>query len=180
MKIIRSVSADIPRILELLQSAKKENISAEERKKTGFIQGKIDENVLATMQHDLGVFIAKHDTEIIGVACSSSFGLFPSGPIVMAGQYALNHTPVLHPEDIFQYGPVVVHADWRKKGILRQLLSYTCRQHSQRFQKGLAFVEEENALSLSIHRHYFHEDIGSFTFGGAKYYVFLFNPKDFF
>ena len=177
LKISRSTEKDNIKILTLLEEAKNSNLTLEERSKQGFIQGEIDATLLAKFQNGLGVYIAKIDDELAGVAFMSKVGITNEGPIVEAVNTVLNMYKELSAQDIFQYGPVAVNPDFKGKGILTQMLLYICSTVGKDFKKGLAFVDEDNHLSLAIHRRYFEKESTTFLYQKKKYYAFLFNTR---
>lgn len=176
--VTRSSLADQTEILELLSQAKRENLSLEERDKYGFIQGAIDAKLLTKFQSELGVYIIRDKNEIVAAGFTSKVGILDEGPIAIAAATVFSKERDLQPAEVFQYGPVVVKRGFKGKGLLTQLLLFLCSEVGGNFKKGLAFVEEANKVSLAIHRHYFEQEWGTFTFNERLYYIFLFDPKD--
>lgn len=175
--IVKTTAADLDSILELLNGAKGEGLSAEERAKSGFVQGRMDAEIVTAFQGDLGVYAVKEKDNLLAVAFASRVGITEKGPIVLAAQQVLQKTDTLKATDIFQYGPVVVDPKNKGKGLLTDLLLHLCDLFYKDFKKGLAFVEEANTLSMNIHTHYFGEPFDTFMFQDRKYYTFLFDPK---
>jgi len=176
IKIIRSGKNDRTEILTLLENAKGDHLTPDERAHSGFIQGNIDEELLEKFQNNLGVYVAKSNNEIAAVAFTSNIGITQQGPIVKASRVVLDMCKDLSSSDIFQYGPVVVKSEFKGKGLLSRLLLFLCSEIGKNYKKGLAFVEDANQLSLNIHRHYFEREFASFQFKERKYYIFLFDP----
>lgn len=177
LNISKSTESEQAEILTLLDSAKGNNLTAEERSKQGFIQGRIDAALLNKFQNGLGVYIAKINQEIVAAALTSTVGITSEGPNVEALNTIFGMYKELAPEDIFLYGPVVVKSDSKGKGLLTKMLLYICSAVGKYFKKGLAFVDEGNQLSLAIHRHYFEKETATFLYRDRKYYAFLFDPK---
>lgn len=177
IKISKSERSDLASIVKLLEESRGDNLTEEERAKQGFIQGKMSEEMITQFQDDLGVFVAKDDDDIVGVAFASRVGLIKQGPPHLLVETLFEECVDLTAENMFLYGPVVVRADYKGKGILTRLLSSLCSELHHKFQKGAAFVEEANQLSLNIHRHYFEKEVTSFMYDNRKYYIFLLDPK---
>jgi len=177
IKIARSEEKDNPQILSLLDKAKGDNLTEEEKAQSGFIQGTIDKDLLIKFQNDLGVYVAKELDKITAVAFISRVGTTGEGPIVEASRVVLEKCKDLSASEIFQYGPVIVKPEYKGKGLLTKLLLFLCLEPGKNFKKGLAFVEEANQLSLKIHRHYFQKEFGTFYYKDRKYYIFLFDPE---
>lgn len=175
--IVKTTAADQNQILSLLNSAKGEGLSTAERAKSGFVQGRMDADLVTKFQADLGVYAVKDNENLIAVAFASRVGITDKGPIVLASEQVLQKMDTLKASDIFQYGPVVVASQYKGKGLLTALLLHLCSLFQNDFKKGLAFVEEANALSMNIHTHYFGEPFDTFRFQDRKYYTFLFDPK---
>lgn len=175
--ITRSTLADQGQLLLLINQAKRENLTIEERAKYGFIQGAFDIQLLSKFQEDLGVYVIKIENEIVAAGFTSRVGVINEGPIAIAATKVFNEDDKLKPGDVFQYGPVIVKRGFEGRGLLTQLLLYLCSEVGCTFKRGLAFVEENNIVSLNIHKHYFDQEWGTFTFRERLYYIFLFDPK---
>jgi len=177
IKIIRTGKEDSVEILNLLEGAKGDNLTIEERARYGFVQGAIDEELLEKFQNGLGVFAVRINGEMAAVAFTSKIGITQKGPIVEASRNVLESCRGLSLVDIFQYGPIIVKPEFKGKGLLSHLLVFLCSEIGSDFKKGLAFVEEVNEISLQIHRHYFEKEFGVFLYKDRKYFIFLFNPE---
>ncbi len=177
IRISKSERCDSAGIFKLLEESRGDNLTEEERAKQGFIQGKMSEEMITQFQDDLGVFVAKDDDDIVGVAFASRAGLVKQGPPLLLVETLFKERVDLTTENLFLYGPVVVRADYKGKGILTRLLTFLCSELHHEFKNGTAFVEEVNQLSLNIHRHYFEKDVTSFMYDNRKYYIFLLDPK---
>lgn len=177
LKISRSTENDQVAILNLLEKSKGTNLNNEEQSKQGFVQGVMTKSLLTKFQNDLGVYTIKDEKDIVAVVFTSKPGITKGGPIVEALNLILKEHKDLSANDIFQYGPVAIEPNFKGRGLLTQMLLYICRNIGSDFKHGLAFVDAENKLSLTIHRHYFTRETTTFCYNDRKYYVFLFDPK---
>ena len=178
--IEKSVAADIPEILGILNASKGENLTAKQREEEGFTQGLMDEAMLEKFQAGSGVFVSREAGErgqcIAGVAMTSPGGLAKHGVALKAFQTVLESGKTTA-EKIFLHGPVSVKREFRGQGILTQLLLQICRELRAEFCLGAAFVDKENHKSLQIHRHYPMEEAGEFELNGRQYVIFTFEPR---
>ncbi|WP_128331079.1 hypothetical protein [Apibacter sp. HY039] len=178
MKIEKAVQEDIKEILSILDEAKGSDLSEEERKKQGFVQGKINEDLLLKFIKGLGVYIAKSFGEIAGVVLVSKGGVIKNGPAGELYKSVVDIFPRVNKEQIFLYGPAAIKRSYRGRGILTLLLTHICLTLENDFVLGAAFVEKNNEKSLQIHRHYPMNESGSFIFDEKVYQIFTFNPSE--
>lgn len=171
----RSDATDRPAILALMRRMRGTGLSAEERAREGFIQGRMDDEMLAGMQAGTGVFVAEVDGDLTGFAVTFTPDMAVSGPPQRLIE-TLDEQPQQSRIRRFLYGPAGVDPRFRGHGILRALLGAIGREFVGRFDQGVLFVEEANEKSLAVHRHYGMHTIGDFTFRDRPYVVMSFDP----
>jgi hypothetical protein len=176
--ITQSGPADHPNILKLIREARGDDLTDNERAQQGFIQGNFDESLLERFQNDLGIFIARDETNLAGFAMASRPGIVSGGPPAKTINAVLKSLPDIQKEQLFLYGPAAVARQYRGEGILTKLLTNICAILKNRFTQGAAFVERANQKSLAIHRHYPMSETTSFTFKDRPFAVFTFSPKE--
>lgn len=175
--ISRSEASDRPAILALLAEARGDDLSDDERARQGFIQGQIDEPMLARFQAGSGVFIARDGETLAGVCMTSMQGAVDGGPPAETITAVAQAMPEVSPYLLFLYGPAAVDRRYQGQGLLTQLLVEVCTALQDQFELGAVFVERTNQKSLAIHRHYPMEESTDFTFKERSYVVFTFSPK---
>lgn len=170
----RSGPQDREAILALMAASRGDGLSAEERAERGFVQGRMDEDVLTRFQEGTGVFVAEDDGDLAGFAMTSEPGAVTSGP----PRLAVNAVGEGHGR-LFLYGPAAVDPRFQGRGVLTKLLAALSRALRDRFDLGVAFVEAANAKSLAVHRHYGMAEAATFVFEDRDYFVFTFAPAEF-
>jgi L-amino acid N-acyltransferase YncA len=164
-------------ILALLTAARGDGLSEAERAERGFVQGRMDDTLLARFQEGTGVFVAEEDGVLAGVAVTSEPGAVTAGPPGRTAELARQHLG--SSVRMLLYGPAAVDRRFQGRGILSRLLGELSRALGDRFDRGVAFVESANAKSLAVHRHYGMTELARFTSGEREYLVFCFAPADF-
>ena len=166
--------ADRPQVLALMDAARGADLSAQQRAEHGFVQGEMDESVLARFESDTGVFLAEQDGQLAGFAMTSRPGTVTSGPAPLAVQ-AVRDSGVDADARLLLYGPAAVAAPFRGHGVLTLLLRTLCHQLGEQFDLFVAFVELANAKSLAVHQHYGMTERARFDFNGRQYASFTFS-----
>lgn len=157
-----------------MNNARGDGLSPEERAKRGFVQGRMDESTLAKFEAGPGVFLAHEDGVLAGFAMTSDTSTFRGGPpkeTVDAARAELGD------RRMFMYGPAAVDSRLQGRGVLTSLLTAVSRTLQNRFELGIAFVEDANRKSLAVHRHYGMTEVPGFEFDGRDYHVFAFAPS---
>lgn len=172
----RSGPQDREAILALMAASRGDGLSVQERAERGFVQGRMDADVLTRFQEGTGVFIAEETGRLAGFAMTSEPGAVASGPPRLALD-ALSGAQA--PGRLFLYGPAAVDPGFQGRGVLTMLLTALSRELRDRFDLGVAFVEAANAKSLAVHRHYGMTAAATFVFDGRDYFVFTFDPAEF-
>jgi len=178
--IDRSNENDRPAILWLMNEARGDDLSEDERAKQGFVQGQMDESLLSRFQFGSGVFVARDGTTLAGfcMTSTSALALAAGGPSAEMVKAIAKKMPEMPLDQIFLNGPVAVDRRYKGKGLLTRLLVHVCNELRTQFKLGVLFVEYANSKSLAIHRHYPMDESTTFTFNGRSYAVFTFAPDN--
>ncbi|MFF3568999.1 GNAT family N-acetyltransferase [Nocardia jiangxiensis] len=176
IRVRRSGPDDRAAILRLMAAARGDGLSPDERAERGFVQGTMDEAVLARFEAGTGVFLAEEGDRLAGFAMTSGAVDPPDGPprrTLEAARAAVGD------QRIFLYGPAAVDPSFQGRGVLSLLLRELGAQLRDRFDLGVAFVEDANRKSLAVHRHYGMTEVPGFSVGERRYHVFTFEPAQF-
>ena len=176
--IDRSNERDRPAILRLMDEARGEDMNDDERAQAGFVQGQMDESLLARFQSGPGVFVAREGAAVAGFCMTSIPGMAGGGPPAEMIKAVVQAMPELSLDQLFLYGPVAVSRRYQGQGVLTQLLIRVCTELRAQFELGALFVERANQKSLSVHRHYPMKESTMFMFKDRSYVVFTFAPND--
>ncbi|MEU8510916.1 GNAT family N-acetyltransferase [Kitasatospora sp. NPDC048722] len=168
-----AVAADRATVLALIDGARGEGLSPEERAERGFVQGRFDGDKLASMEATTGVYVAEEDGRIAGAALTAPASpALDEGPPRQTWEAALRAG--LAPDRFYLYGPVVVDPAFRGRGVVRSLLRAVDANLRDRFDHGVLFVERSNHKSLAVHRHLGMREAAEFTVADRTYTVFSF------
>ncbi|MFI9649351.1 GNAT family N-acetyltransferase [Streptomyces sp. NPDC052040] len=176
----RSRPDDHAAILSLMDTARGEGLSDEERARRGFVQGAMDQEVLDRLQAGPGIFVAEVAGEFAGFAMTSEpTGLPPGHPAAAAVEAVREASERRDPGRLFLYGPVAVDERFQGRGLLTALLTALGRALEDSYDLAVAFVELSNERSLAVHRHYGMTEAAHFETGGRSYAAFTFAPGTF-
>ncbi|MFC4603321.1 GNAT family N-acetyltransferase [Rhodococcus kronopolitis] len=173
----KSEPADRAAILALMQASTGEHLTPEQRAEQGFVQGVMDEETLTRFMNGPGVFLAEEDGELAGFAMTAEPSPAAGGPVQGTVDAVTAEVPA--GTKFFLYGPVAVDARFQGRGVLTKLLTALSRELAGRYALGALFVEESNAKSLAVHRHYGMTEAARFAVGERWYVVFTFEPATF-
>jgi ribosomal protein S18 acetylase RimI-like enzyme len=180
----RSRPDDHAAILALMDQARGDDLTPEERSRRGFVQGTLTPEILARFQDGPGIFVAEAEGEFAGFAITSlPGGLPPQHPAAAAVTAVTAVTAVEQeagdrdPGRLFLYGPVAVAPRFQGRGILTRLLTALSRALQDDFDLAVAFVETTNERSLAVHRHYAMTEAAHFTTNSRTYAAFTFPPS---
>ncbi|TWV45621.1 GNAT family N-acetyltransferase [Streptomyces misionensis] len=173
----RAVAADAPAMAELFAANHYDALTEQERAKQGFVQGGFDADTLRAMAEDGSLLVADDDGRLAGLLGLASPDDLPSAPppvrALLAAQDALEwQGRPLRSIPFLLYGPVVVAADHRGKGVARGLFTAALQAASGRADVIVAFIERANRTSWRVHVDGFGmTPLGEFTIGDRAYGV---------
>lgn len=176
IEVRRSGPPDRPAILDLLAGARGDDLTATERAERGFVQGRIDDELLSRFQEGTGVFVAEEACELVGVAVTFEPDTVATGPPKQAADAA--GEALRGNSRFFLYGPAAVAPGFQQRGALSGMLTTLSASLVDGFDAGVAFVEVDNAKSLAVHRHYGMTELTSFEYNNRDYRVFSFSPGE--
>ncbi|WP_431222714.1 N-acetyltransferase family protein [Serratia sp. L9] len=154
MLIRQAIPSDYPAILTLQAQNTPEQLTVEQRQQ-GFIVSQMNEKQLSSINNGLGILIAVEDEQLAGFVCLMPADAQPRPSVVDAMLHALSTQSFdgqpLSQQRLFLYGPVCLSAEWRGKGVLRQLFDAVKERTRNDFDVGALFVNEDNPHSLAAH-----------------------------
>lgn len=152
--IRKAQKQDYPAIIQL-QNANTPDQLTDKEKEQGFVVSSMTEETLHAINENLGVLVAIENNFLAGFVCLATTNPSPEHPIVKAmfntfPQQKFNHTP-LKDYRVFIYGPVLINAKFRGKGILKSLFNAVVDYTKKDFDIGTAFINDKNTHSLAVH-----------------------------
>lgn len=166
---------DIEAILRLHYRYQINSISDED-KKGGFITTAFTEDeLLALIQQENGLFLALIDDTIVAYAMAASWLFWSNWPLfeymtksLSEVNYAGYH---LNINNSYQYGPVCVDTGFRGMGVFEKIFHYSLQSMSSRYPVLVTFINKLNSRSYSAHINKAGlEVIKEFEYNGNAYY----------
>ncbi|OIR11475.1 hypothetical protein GALL_69680 [mine drainage metagenome] len=179
LEIRRAAEADFPGICALAGSYYRENPAPADRRQ-GFLSARFSLQQIADMANGLGIVIASDAGQVAGFACASRCDWTGQPAIVRhlvdhLSRYRFHGRPIDR-DKVFVYGPVCIDADYRGRGILRNMYQYLQRGMEGRYSAGVAFVADDNEASLRAHIDGLGmSKIGEFEYRGRIYQALAFD-----
>ncbi|AWB81494.1 hypothetical protein C3B44_03270 [Corynebacterium yudongzhengii] len=167
----RATEADSEALSALLNASHADNLTADERRTAGFVQGDFSPYALRRFLAGPASVVAVApgaDAALLGCALTSTSPA-TTGPAAELDRFCAEH---LADRRWVAYGPVAVAANQRGRGITRGMLGMVKHLLSQQgFNCAVAFIDERNQHSLAVHEHLGFAREGSFDYGGHRYQV---------
>jgi predicted GNAT superfamily acetyltransferase len=174
----RAKPRDYSAILRL-QSANFVGNLSEEQQKEGFLSAEFSPEQVAEMAEDLGTTIATVDGDVVAFLCAFRNEFDHGSPVIakMLDNYGLikfDGKP-LASYNSYVYGPVCIHRDYRRRGLLRGLYEAQKQDLAGQFDVGVAFVSRGNSHSLNAHvAGLGMTEVGDFELRGNVYVILAF------
>jgi GNAT superfamily N-acetyltransferase len=172
-----ATAADARVMAELFAANHQDALTEQERAEQGFVQGSFDADALRSMAGHGGFLVADDDGSLAGLLGLASPEDMPSPPppakALLDAQDSLRWQgrPLRATRWLF-YGPVVVAAAYRGKGVARGLFTAALRAASGRADVMVAFIELANQASWGVHVDGFGmTPLGEFAIGDHVYGV---------
>ncbi|MCX5405512.1 GNAT family N-acetyltransferase [Streptomyces sp. NBC_00335] len=151
-----ATAADAPAMAGLFAANHHDALSAEERARQGFVQGALDEDALRAMAVGGGLLVADDGGAIAGLLGLVRAESVPGPPppvraLLGAKDELLWRGRPLGAARWLLYGPVVVAAAYRGRGIARGLFDAGLKAASGRAEVMVAFIEMSNRASWTVH-----------------------------
>ncbi|WP_371538081.1 GNAT family N-acetyltransferase [Streptomyces sp. NBC_01023] len=185
-----ATEADVPAMAKLFAANRRDALTEQQRSEQGFVQGNFDDAALRAMVRggsllvadDAGVAEEPGDAEdpgdagcVVGLLALSSPEQVPSPPppvrALLDAQDSLRwQGQPLSASRWLLYGPVVVDAAFRGRGVARGLFDLAVEVARGRADAVVAFIEAENQPSRRVHVDGFGMcPLGDFVAGGRTY-----------
>jgi len=155
----------------------------EDARAGGFLTGTFTAPALAAMLASVPGQVAYDHGELLGFVVNSRLPQERYPPLVQE-IIALLPTLFYRQRPLaeyrwFFYGPVLVQPAHRGRGLLRRLFRANQRALAGRFDLGIAFIAQENTVSLQVHTQRLGLDVvGEVQFRGATYALLVFPVGD--
>lgn len=159
---------------ELINRFNAAALTAHERAEQGFVQGNFSPEKIRALSRGTGGYVAEVDGRRAGLALTSAPGTASGGPAGRLNELAAQE---YGPAAYFAYGPVVVDAIFRRRGVLRAMFDHLRGALGERYRVGVAFVDGENPVSLTAHLRLGMVQFGSFTVGDRDYRALSFEAS---
>ena len=180
----RLVPRDLPSLLELQEANLFGNLPTEQHN-DGFLSARFAADQFAQMNRDAAVVVAEDHGRIVGYACSASVDFSRQFPILDAmittfGRLTYLSTTLIDAR-VCIYGPVCVDRNFRRRGVLRGLISGLKAELAGQFDVAAAFISKANSHSLGAHVDGLGMTIiGDYTFEAGRYWIVAFDipPTD--
>ncbi|MFF4390230.1 GNAT family N-acetyltransferase [Streptomyces sp. NPDC001552] len=170
-----AAEADAPAMAELFAANHHDALTERQRAEQGFVQGRLDVGALRAMVGARELLVADDGGRIVGLlALAAPTNLAdPSPPVagLLQAQGALEWQgrPLAEARWLL-YGPVVVAAAYRGRGVARALFTMALAAASERAEVVVAFIEAGNVPSWKVHVDGFGMVLlGDFVAGGRTY-----------
>lgn len=172
----RFVEADTDRVVELFRVNSREHVA--DPAADGFVQGGLEAATVRSLAEQDGVWVVEADGTVVGFACAAMgiAGPPPAREIQRRADELSFHGRSLAAQSWLGYGPVVIDAGYRGRGLLRLLFDAIVTAWRGRAETGVAFVEEGNRRSMGAHvAGLGMTPIGRFDLDGRGYAVLAFS-----
>ncbi|MEU6463418.1 GNAT family N-acetyltransferase [Streptomyces sp. NPDC046976] len=172
-----AVATDAPAMAELFEANHYDALTERQRAEQGFVQGAFDTDSLRSMAEHGTLLVADDDGHLAGLLGLASPADLPTPPppiqALLAAQDSLEwQGRSLRSTPFLLYGPVVVAAAYRGRGVARGLFTAALRSAAGRADLLIAFIELSNQTSWRVHVNGFGmTPLGEFTIGSRTYGV---------
>ncbi|RKN36986.1 GNAT family N-acetyltransferase [Streptomyces hoynatensis] len=170
--------ADAPALAALYAAQHRDNLSEEERRAHGFVQGDFRLGTLRALAERRQILVAEDEAGgIAGLVGLMPPHALPEPPPPVAELLRRQDSLRWHGRPLSRlrwvlYGPVVVGAAHRRRGVARGLFTTAMRAAAPDAELVVAFIESGNESSWRVHVERFGmSPIGRFGLGGRTYHV---------
>lgn len=183
MEYRQATQADVPAMADLFAANHHDALTEEQRTEQGFVQGALGPAALSAMAGEGSLLVADDEGRIAGLLALSPPESVPtpSPPVraLLGAQGALSwQGRPLSAARWLLYGPVVVDAAYRGRGVARGLFTTAVVSASGRADAVVAFIEAANRPSWRVHVDGFGmSPLGEFVAGGRTYGVVAAAPQ---
>ncbi|MEU9159602.1 GNAT family N-acetyltransferase [Streptomyces sp. NPDC048424] len=151
-----ATEADAPAMAELFAANHHDALTERQRAEQGFVQGRFDAGVLRAMARAGELLVADDGGRVAGLLALSVAADLADPPPPVEGLLRAQDTLEWdgHPLGEVRwllYGPVVVDAGYRGRGVARALFTMAVAAASERADAVVAFIEAGNVPSWKVH-----------------------------
>ncbi|MEV7131140.1 GNAT family N-acetyltransferase [Streptomyces sp. NPDC093260] len=177
MDFRHAVAADARAATDLFAANHHDALTPQERAEQGFVQGGLDIDAVRSMAEEGSLLVADDGGRLAGLLGLAAPEKIPSPPppvrALLDAQDSLEwRGRPLGSVPFLLYGPVVVAAGCRGRGVARGLFEAAHRAASGRAEVMVAFIELTNQTSWRVHVDGFGMiPLGEFTLGDRAYGV---------
>ncbi|MFF8266395.1 GNAT family N-acetyltransferase [Streptomyces sp. NPDC016562] len=175
MEFRYATEADAPAMAEVLAASHHDALTERQRAEQGFVQGRFDAEVLRSMARARELLVADDGGRVAGLLALSEPAAIPDPSPAVAGllraqdRLEWEGRPLRETRWLL-YGPVVVDAAYRGRGVARALFTMAVAAASERADAVVAFIEAGNAPSWKAHVDGFGmTPLGDYAVGGRTY-----------
>jgi GNAT superfamily N-acetyltransferase len=147
---------DAAAMAELFAANHHDVLSEQQRIDQGFVQGRLDTDAMRSLAASRNMLLADDKGQIAGLLGLSPPGIMPSPPppvrVLLDTQELLSwQGNSLSETRWLLYGPVVVDAAYRGRGVARGLFNMAIKEAARRADVMVTFIETSNLHSLHVH-----------------------------
>lgn len=166
---------DIAWVSALFQANARDNLTEEQRRTGGFVQGKLDADMIAGRIDGPASVVTLINGRGVGAILTASADEYTQGPPALAVAAAKEAGL----SDFYLYGPGVVAKEYRGQGILRALKDESIRRAAEtgKYRWAVGFVEHANQPSMIAHEKTGWQSVATFSFKDRNYDVIA-HPVD--
>ncbi|MFE5003220.1 GNAT family N-acetyltransferase [Streptomyces sp. NPDC057651] len=151
-----ATEADAPAMAALFAANLRDSLTERQRGEQGFVQGVFDAATLRAMAAAGSLLVADDDGQVAGLLALSGPDELPAPPPPVVGLLAAQDTlrwegRPLNEVRWLLYGPVVVDAAHRGRGVARGLFTMAVEAAAARADAVVAFIESTNRPSWRVH-----------------------------
>ncbi|MER5959275.1 GNAT family N-acetyltransferase [Streptomyces longhuiensis] len=151
-----ATEADAPVMAALFAANHRDSLTERQRNEQGFVQGGFDVVALRSMAAAGTLLVADDDGQVAGLLALSGPDELPAPPPPVAGLLAAQDTLRWEGRPLSEvpwllYGPVVVDAAYRGRGVARGLFTMAVEAAAARADAVVAFIESTNRPSWRVH-----------------------------
>ncbi|MFE4681769.1 GNAT family N-acetyltransferase [Streptomyces sp. NPDC056721] len=151
-----ATEADAPAMAALFAANHRDALTERQRDEQGFVQGGFDAATLRAMAAAGTLLVADDDGQVAGLLALSGPDDLPAPPPPVVGLLAAQDTLRWEGRPLSEvrwllYGPVVVDAAYRGRGVARGLFTMAVETAAARADAVVAFIESTNRPSWRVH-----------------------------
>ncbi|MES2418055.1 MAG: GNAT family acetyltransferase [Bacteroidota bacterium] len=179
LNISKATPADIDGVLDLQRKYLVSNLTLPAQK-DGFVTTPFTIEQIEQVMLEDGLFIAKHENEVVAYIFAGSWAYFNQWPIfpLMTKRFAnltfKNTSISVH--NSFQYGPICIDKAYRGTGLLNKIFEYMRLNLQPKYPISITFINKINGRSIKAHTEKLKwATIDEFEFNGNHFLMLAFD-----